>query len=307
MMSKVLLILTITSVSFVSFAQSTLKPQIGLGYTDNANYESSQKDSDMFWWLGVYGQKITPEAGYSLYLNFRDYLEEDQNDRLSYRFGRTEEVINRFAGSLEWLLAVGGLEYSGDSPAFTEETFDNIYLDNSWAKTFSTRADLEYTFEPGLRSKMFTDLDGRFDQSFYFISALDFTIRTGQVLRPFAEIGFVFSNKSIYSNNYLEFGADYTWEENDQSSFLIGASIQQTSYFDRDVTDETAIVNKKGKKTTGTSNETQVLMQLQGSYIKKFKVNQLKSSLVLTDQSSRSGESEYTESQIHVALIIPIL
>ncbi len=307
MMSKVLLILTITSVSLLSSAQSTLKPQIGLGFTDNANYEASQKDSDMYWWLGVYGQKISPHASYSLYLNFRDYLEEDQNDRLSYRFGRTEDVPNRLAGDLEWLIAVGGLKYSGDSPAFTEESFDNIYLDNSWTKTLSTRADLEYTFEPGLKSKFFPDLNGRIDQSFYFMTALDFTISTGQVLRPFAELGFVFSNKEIYSNNYLEFGADYNWEQNDQSSFSIGGLLQQTTYFDRDVTAVTAVVNKKGKRTIGTSNETQSLLQLQGSYIRKFKVNQLKSSLVLTEQSSRSGESEYTQSQVQVALIMPIL
>jgi hypothetical protein len=289
------------------YAQWSAKPQAGVGFTDNANYDSSEKKSDFYLWLGGFGQNQTSTANWNYYLNFKDYLRENQNDRTTYRVGRLIEVDYQWSGKMDWLLALGGLQYNSGSPALNEESFNNIYIESSFTKTFSKGDSLEFRLEPGARLRLYSDFDGRFDQMLYLNASSDWAIAPERSFHPFAEFGLTFSNKSEYSHSYLELGADYSWEPNLEWQYLFGLLIRHTSYFSRSVSVITAVTDRRGRVATNTetANEGLSLFQLHATIIKQHLKNQIKSSLIVAEQTSRSGYAGYKETQLQVTYIIP--
>lgn len=299
--SAVLLIFT----SCLAWSQWNIKPQVGAGLTDNANYDENDKKSDFFWWLGGFGYYETPEAQWSTYLNFRDYLSEDHNDRLSYRVSRTHTVQYPWSGKLDWQWALGGQQYSGKSPAETEDSFNHIYVDTSLAKQYSVRSNFLLSYGPGAQIKSFTDFDGRLDFSLYGELNADWEFRSDQSLHPFAELGFVISNESEYSNTFIDLGADWIYEPHPKWRYLAGATLRQTYYMDRSISEAIAITNRKGKviSSTQSEDEAHTLFQLQGSATYLMKREELKSTIILGHQNSRSGALDFTEFQVQFAYI----
>src|SRR6476660_3204595 len=83
-------------------AQWTIRPQVGLGFTDNANYEETDKNSDVFWWLRSSNSYSLENSTWNLWLSYRGYAKETQNDVFSYRLGDTISFNSRALGAWDW-------------------------------------------------------------------------------------------------------------------------------------------------------------------------------------------------------------
>lgn len=285
-------------------AEGYLRPQAGLGVTDNANYSDIDRKSDVFWWLGGYGQYTSRSTTWGLSLNFKDYGRENQNDLFSYRLSGSQDVKLIELGNLAWQLALGGQQYPGGSPAQTEDTYNNIYLESTLAKDFS-KEDWDFTIEPGLRVQAYTELDNRLDKILFLIEDADWQYAQEMSLRPYAEQGFDFSSQRLYSNYYFEIGTDWVWDQKPWQ-YKAGASVKETFYYDRVISAATPVSNRRGRIVglSQTETEAQTRLQIQGSVERNLtSEQQLKGAIFFSRQSTRSGYSQYREAELQIAYI----
>ncbi|MEZ0391190.1 MAG: hypothetical protein ACAH59_03170 [Pseudobdellovibrionaceae bacterium] len=304
---KIFCLLFPLALALPAAAQWTMKPQGGLGFTNNANFEETDKDADGFWWVRSSNLLIENRKTSMIWLNYRDYLKEHQNDVFSYRLGQTHELGVRGLGSFDWDYALGGQYYSEGSPATTEESFNYTFLSTSLAKSFNPNSRMEVVLEPTYEIKFFHQFEGRVDHSLIFNSLLDWTLTPTQTLAPYAEIGLVFSSQSLYSKNYLEFGGEWRIHPQPDLSYGLHFLSRFSSYPHRKISESTVISNKKGRpvSTSQTEIETQTLFQLQGTVAKMFERTELAGSLALNSQSSRSGFENFQEIQGWIRLTVP--
>ncbi len=289
-------------------AQWNFRPQLGLGFTDNANYEDTDRDSDLFWWLRSSNTFVSGNSRWSLWLNYRSYTKQNQNNVLSYRLGDTMGMGNRSLGDLDWDLAFGGQQYTQDAPGTTETSFNNNYLETSILKNWHITSDLEMAIEPLYQLKVFSQLDGRTDHTFLLNTALDWKFALEQSLNPFAEIGFVSSNQSAYSKNYLEFGTDWHYSSQFDLSYILHFVSRYSSYPNRKVSDTTVVSNKRGalRNLSQSGIESQSLIQILGSVVKMVGKTEFKASTGLTSQTSRSGYENFSEVEVLASALVPL-
>jgi hypothetical protein len=69
---KTLLITFFISLAALADA-ATFRPQVGLGYTSNANYEDTSEDGDLFWQARFASLYITPKYEINLWAGVKDY------------------------------------------------------------------------------------------------------------------------------------------------------------------------------------------------------------------------------------------
>jgi hypothetical protein len=290
-----------------AFSAVSFRAQAGIGFTDNANYEESEKDTDFFGWTRLSSSYLSDHSTWNLWLNYKGFLKEHQNDVLSYRLGHTLETNTRSFGSFDWDLAVGGQKYSQGNPGTTETSFDQTYLETSVEKIWSLRKDLEMSWEPLYQYKFFPQFDGRVDQTILSHFGADWSFQSIQSLAPFLEIGWVASNQSIYTKNYLEIGTDWRISERPDLRYSLGFLSRYSSFPNRKISDVTVVSTKNGRFRTLSQdgNETQSLVQFQGSLVKIVNELEWKSSLVWSKQYSNSGFESYSEFQLTGSVLIP--
>jgi hypothetical protein len=294
--------------SYSAFGSMMVRPQTGIGFTDNANYEETDKDADFFWWVRSSNSFISKNSDWNLWLNYRGYFKEHENDALTYRLGDTLSLKNSSFGDYDWDFGVGGQKYSNGSPATTEETFDNVYFETSILKTWVLQNNLDLNFEPLYQYKYYPQFDGRADHTALFNFLLDWNFSLSQSLNPFAEIGFVSSNQNLYSRNYFEFGTDWKISAQPDLKFLLHFMNRFSSFPDRQVSEATVITNKNGKVRATSQNETesQTLTQVQGTVVKILQKTELKGTVALSNQSSKSGYETYSELEVLGSVLFPI-
>jgi hypothetical protein len=285
----------------------SFRPQVGLGFTDNANYEDSSKDSDFFWWVRSSNTYVRQNSSWNLWLSYRGYWKEHQNDVLNYRLSDSLSLRNSVLGEFDWDIGAGGQKYSEGSPGTTENSFDNIYLETSLLKTWGLRSNLDFNLEPLYQYKYYPQFGGRADHSLISNFSFDWNFHPIQSLNPFAELGLVFSNQSLYSRNYLEFGSDWKVLPRPDLKYILHFSSRFTSFPSRKISESTVISDKKGRSRTQSQDETeaQSLIQIQASLVKMIEKAELKGSVAFNNQSSNSGYESYSEFQISASVLVP--
>jgi len=305
---KLLLTVAILFFSTATFAQWRMRPQVGIGFTNNANYETENKDADLFWWARSSNTKINDHSSWNLWLSYKDFMKEHQNDVLGYRFGQTKELRSRGIGAVDWDWALGGQQYVQGSPATSEESFDHVYGETSAMKTLTPRNNLEVTLESLYQLKFFQKFEGRVDHSLLFNSELAWSLSPIQALTPYLELGLTFSSQSLYSKNYFELGSEWRIFPQPDLTYVVQLVSRFSSFPHRQVSETTMISNNKKNPqvTTQTETESQSFFQIQTSVAKMIERTELRGSLALNSQSSKSGIENYQEIQAYISVLVPL-
>jgi len=304
---KLSILLFCLSIASLAQGQWSIRPQLGLGYTNNANYENSDPDADLFWWARTSNSYNTADSHYNIWLNYRNYTKERQNNVFSYRLAETMDMKSHFMGDFEWNLALGGQQYLEDSPATTEESFNHIYAESSLTKSWTPRPDLEFSLEPLYQLKYYSQLEDRKDHTVLLNFTADWQFQTIQSLGPFAEFGLVFSDQSLYSKNYLEFGSDWRISARPDLTYVLNFMSRYSAFPNRTVSETTVVSTSKGRTRAQSQDgiETQSFFQIQGSAIKIISSTELRATLSLNTQSSNSGNEDYSEVQVQTSVLVP--
>lgn len=297
-MKNLTLWVLISVFSTVALASSwTHSPEVGIGYTNNANYEDANTDSDMFFWVRNYSSVLVGETNYSLWISYKDYSKISENDVFNWRGGSL--TPSDFIALEQWSFdfGLGGQHYTSTSPGTTEDSFGNFYVEGALLRDFEWGSKFELSIEPGYQLKTFSDLADRLDHKLYFNSALAFNIYPTQTLTPLAEIGMIFSSDSVYNRTYLTLGADWSWQFKETLELGVGFAMTQSVFSNRTTSTETVVSGKRSSFKTGakSESETQSLSELQGFFVKSFSSWDLKAEFSMASQSTKSGFENYSE------------
>ncbi len=305
---RVTCLLVLSSFAFSALAQVSFRPQAGLGFTDNANFEDTQKDADFFWWVRSSNSLLKKDSEWNLWLNYRGYFKEHQNNVLTYRLGDTLSGQNSAIGTYEWDLAAGGQKYTEESPGTTESSFDNVYAETSLLKTWGLQKNLDLNFEPLYQFKYYPQFDGRSDHTLSANLLFDWNFHVVQSLNPYLEIGWVQSSLSLYSKNYLEFGTAWKYTPRPDLKYMLNLLSKYSAYPSRKVSETTVISDKRGRSRSLSQDgiETQSLIQFQGTVVKILEKAELRGTIGFSQQSTRSGIEDYSEFQCLASILVPL-
>lgn len=290
-----------------AWAQLSYRPQAGLGFTNNANYEDTDKNSDFFWWVRSSNTYTRGISSWNLWLNYRGYFKEHQNDVLSYRLGDTLSLKSPVLGEFEWDLGVGGQKYSEGSPGTTESSFDNVYFETSLLKTWMLRSDLDFNVEPLYQYKYYPQFDGRSDHMLSSTFSMDWNFASTQSLNPFFGFAVISSNQKLYSRNEIELGTDWKISPRSDLKWILHFLSRFSSFPNRKISEATVVSDKRGRARLVSQDEieTQSLVQIQGSLVKMVESVELRGSVALNRQSSKSGYEDYSEAQVSASVLVP--
>jgi hypothetical protein len=297
---KTFSLLTVAVIFFFSSlhakAELTARALAGLGFTNNANFEEVDKDSDFYYLLRGSGTYIANPLTYAASLSYRGFMDETQQNVFNYHFQTFIPIT--IASDPEWDLdvGIGGQNYTKEAPGTTEESFDNVFLETGLTKAMEVEgADL--SLEPRYELKSFPGFAGRIDHTLSFGALVDWAMRTGQTLEPFVELGFVRSNQELYTRTYFELGTDwghfYRSDLKGELSFMTRFS----TYPNRTVSDQTVVANKRGRIISGNqdSKESQTFTQIGYSVAKIKGSSEFKAGINASSQDSKSGTADYSE------------
>jgi hypothetical protein len=284
-------------VSVSSHAEWITRPQAGVGFTSNANYEDSGEDADFYLFLRNSATHFGPRSEFNLWLSYKAYLEENQNSHFNWRAGSIWPKRTSALGLLDIDIGVGGQHYTANEPGTTEENFDNFYGEGAGVKSRSLRPGVDLRLESGYQLKYFPRLSGRLDHTVYFQSALDWFVHGRNRLSPFGEFGMVFSNDSLFRKNYLELGVDWVQLLRADLKLNLGFLSRFSTYPNRTVSQETIVSRRRGTTKTSSreENETHSYIQIKGSIVKILGSLEMAGSLILNSQNSKSGYEDYSE------------
>jgi hypothetical protein len=110
-------------------ASTVLKPQVGVGFSDNVNLESSQKDADLFGWIRILGLHSFAAIDTDWSVAWRDYQTQNDSDFLTGRFGLSTILDETKERTLTGSIALGKTRYVHGNPAGTDTSYNNSYLE----------------------------------------------------------------------------------------------------------------------------------------------------------------------------------
>lgn len=301
-----ILLLTLT-IAVSSHAQWLFRPQAGIGYTSNANYEETEKNSDMFWWARLSTSYAHSGHYLNMFLNYRSYMEETQNNVFTYRLGDTISMSSRSMGNFDWDFGFGGQKFSEGATAYTETSFNNFYLETAILKTWTTQRNLDMSLEPAYQIKFFEQFENRVDHTISLNYTVDWKYQSDMALSPYAEFGLVFSNLSLYSRNYFEIGTDWQYLPSSDLKYVLRFLTRSTRFPNRSVSETTVISAGRGRTRLLSQDEIErhSFTQIQGSVAKMIRNIELKATLGFVSQSSLSGYENYSETQMTGSMQIP--
>lgn len=281
--------------SATAAAEWTLRPQAGVGVTDNANHEQDGKNADVFFWVRGAATKHKSESSSSFSLSYQDYISESQNDVFGYRLAKLFPVAWFDRKNWQFEVSGGGQVFTNENPGTTEESFDYVYGQGTLLKTIALNEQSELLIEPYYSVRSYTDFGGRLDHELATRASLTHTLRSKQLLEPFASLGIVRSNQSLYDRNYFEIGTDMSWDLRPEKRIGFGISSRFSTYPNRTVSQTTAVTNKRGKVTKHSQreNETQTYTHAEVFLAKIKASSELKVNLSASTNSSNSGAVDY--------------
>jgi len=275
----------------------THKPEAGLGYTSNANYEETDVDSDLYLWLRNFSHHTNAKNDFNLWLSYKDFMTQSQNDALNWRGGMSTPAD--FMSLDDWSLdlGVGGQHYLYTSPATTEESFGHLFAELAVIRSFEIQSNMEISLEPGYQIKGYSDLGGLTEHRFYFLSTLNYDLTPQHKISPAAEFGIIISSDSLYSRNYLALSTDWFYQIREDLSFGAGLLLKFTTYPNRNVSTSTLVARRRNtfRALVRDEVESRLFSQISANVTKGFGNWSLKALAYAASQSSKSGFENYTE------------
>jgi hypothetical protein len=276
--------------------------EAGLGFTDNANLEDSQRDSDMFYRLSTINSYQTDAHLLGVRLAFTDYFRENRNDLLSLR------LSDRWSPGGKWSYygALAFQDYVGGEPGTTEASFDNFGVDFSMERKITLNSKTEIRFGPGGTARFYSASAHRSDFSAFGYGEIDYEVSEKVLIGGRAETGLLLSTDSDFSRFYLELvgSCDYDFAESWSVAGELG--IKDSAFTSRSISTETIVSRNRGfaSRSQGPSNEAYSYFYLYSELLKEFKPD-LRGGLSLrtSSQSSRSGYQNFSAAELFARLI----
>jgi hypothetical protein len=230
-------------------------PELGLGFTSNANFASSEPTSDTYAMLTGRLERRTTSHSWLTRLNFWDYATQSANDRLSWRTSPQWHLSPSHSFDRTFSLAVGGQHFTNGAPGFTEVSFDFLYGEASLEFSSWISEKTSFRLMPLFQYRSFLNFDGRKDFLLSLEAGSDFEITRTHELSPFLNVGFAPSSDPLYSRRSLDIGVTWTWDLSQRTQLISSLIRRVTSFPNRLVTDSTAISVGRRRLLSGSRSE----------------------------------------------------
>lgn len=297
-MIKLSLIATV--LMFLSSASADwvyVRPEVGLGFSDNVYQDDLFKKSDVFTWLQFSTKYGLSDSDLTAKINATLYSTESSNNSVSYSVRRKSELD--FA-KLGLTMTLGGFNYLKNEIGSTDESYNNFYFLSYLTKNIVNRENFDLTAEPGFKITTYPKLSGRNDVTLFARLDAIWSMRTDAELNPYFELGFLFSNQAYYTKNYIDIGALWSEKLSAEYKYNVDFFLRSSSYPNRRVVDILGTPNRTGRGT-GTrleANENISLMQLSGAFIRTDDSRELSLGASIASENSLSRLEYYNEVQL---------
>ncbi len=297
---SLLLLLVMFSLQNAS-AELWVKPELGLGYSDNVYQDDFYKKSDSFTWLATtVKSELDGGASLSGKINLRLYSKEVTNNSVSYSLNHESKMDY---ANLDLTLGLGGFNYFKSDIGSTDEAFTNFYLTAYVTKNYKVNPSFEINFEPGIKGASYPQLSNRYDLITFFRIDSVWQAFTDIEINPYFELGLQFSNQGYYSKNYTDLGVEFIEKLSDLYKYNFDLYLRNSSYPNRKVSEILNIPNRSGRITSVNinSNESLSLTQLSAAFTRTDLNRELSIGISHSRESSRSQLEHYTENQAMVS------
>jgi hypothetical protein len=292
---------TIAAVLFLSVSAAAgewvyVRPEAGLGFTDNVYQDDTTKKSDAFIWLQALAKYGLTDGDLVGKLNLTHFTKESANDSASYYL---KYITPLAAPKTDLSIVVGGFSYFKTDVGSTEEAFTNAYISAYVTKTFRANAVFEYNLEPGVKFSSYPQLANRFDTSAFFRADGYWAVSRETEVNPYSELGFIFSNQGYYSRSYFDLGCSVTQVIDTQYKVNGDLFLRTSSYPNRRVSDILLNPNRAGRVTSRSidTNEAINLTQISAALIRTDGQQDLSVGFSYARETSLSQLTGYKEMQ----------
>ena len=274
-----------------------VRPEFGLGFSDNVYQDDFNKKSDSFSWLKTSARYNLDNATLSGKLSLKLYSKEDLNNNVSYSLNHKSKLDYK---NLDLTLGLGGFNYFKSDIGSTDEAFTNFYLTVYVTKNYQVNQDFEVNFEPGIKGSSYPQLANRYDiVSFFNINSI-WQVREDIEINPYFELGVLFSNQGYYSKTYVDLGVEYVQKLDEFYKFNLDLYMRNSTYSNRKVSEILTIPNRSGRVTTKSvdSNESIGLTQISANFTRTDFERELSIGLSYANEVSLSQLEHYKEMQL---------
>jgi hypothetical protein len=283
--------------SSAGVAQFRSSNEAGLGFTDNANLENTQRDSDVFLKLSTANSYKTGEHQLGLRMAYMSYLNQKINDlfswKISERFHKETSAWSLFGTLL-------GNDYVSGDPGTTESSFDNIGFEFIAERLKDLSARTSMKFGPGAYSRFYT---WRSDHTLLGFFEIEFTANSDFIVSGRSELGFTNSSDGHFRKSYFEIGGDADYRFKDDLSLYGDLTLRQTNFPGRSLSDQTTVTTRRGRTARiGAENdyESQGYSQLFVELLKNLNSDLDGAvSIRLINQNSKSGYEDYSVTEFY--------
>jgi hypothetical protein len=281
-------------------AEIRSRNELGIGMTDNANLESTDRDSDMIMKVATVNYLDHGPYTFGLRLGFLNYNTQDTNDVFSWRLSASGDLRSALKG---WKAYVGvyGNHYPQGAPGTTDTSFDNVGFDVSADRVQQLTSKVDMTFGPGYQFRRYTQFDNRTDHTFFGFADFDFLVTPLFSAGAHSEIGLMFSSLSEYSRSYFEFGGNTVYNLSRSWDWLCDLTVRYSGFFHRTISQNVVTTNRRGIRATSTKEEQETYSNLSLSTEFDYKVSSsatLAFSLNHITQDAKSGTQNYSATEI---------
>lgn len=296
-------ILLTTLFGFTAHAEMSSRNSADIGFTDNANLATTNKESDMYYRLATNNQIPSGEHTFSFRLAYMDYLREHQNDYTSLTLQDSWGDPKR----TYFTAAIYGQWYPNGSSGTTESSFDSFGLNFLAGRDWKVANKYPGEFGAGYKLRYYPSFDGRNDHyGFGFASATHEVNRRLNVL-GYGEGGTVYSSLPDYTKLFFELTGTVEYLLPHRWLWSSDLILGQSYFLDRSITTQTRVANKSGRARlrTETGNERYTNITLATEAMRTEKVNfKWGGGASVTNQSSRSGDQDYSAFTIEAKLLL---
>jgi len=285
--------------------QFVSRNSLGLGFTDNANLETEEKNPDFFYTLRTGNRFRHERLNLGLSLHATDYFKESINDALSWRTLASYEVVDRW--SLEG--AVFGLKFLRGEPGFSEASFNYVGFGLAAEKEISLGASTDLTYRPFYEYRSYSSLEGRKDHTIAFQGTLSFEANDAWTFDTHGEFGRIFSNQGEFDHRYFEVGTRSDYELTSDLSLGGDLGFRIANYMNRLLTETTVISKRRNRRLAASTTNSEKLTDFYLSAGLKYSITQkldINGTWTLTSRQSRSDNQNFKVNEILALLVFTL-
>lgn len=272
--------------------------EVGFRSTSNANYDSTDTNSDFYYQLTSSNSFFTDHHHFGVRLSYSDYLTQHENDVAKWKLS---DWCSPEGSAWSYYVALSGQQYTNEAPGSTDNSFNNVGTELGAERSYEMSEKTEWTLFPGYQFKTYSNAGGRTDHKIYTTAGIQHELNNKTKLGGRTEIGWQVSNQDDYNNLYLVVGGDHEYAFGSGWSWLGDLSLQRTLFTRRYINQATTSSIRRGQRVTSTvqSRETYSSVDL-SAFVKKqiSAVTQANAGLAFSNQSSASGLQDYSVMEI---------